>query len=335
VAYVRADETLWTLGRNSLGQLGSGDLNSTPIPKQVATHVVSVATGTHHSAFITESGTAYFANLSARSPAGVDAGTLIAGFVVAGSEPLPLLVRGNGPALAPFGITDFLPDPMLKLFARTEIILSNDDWSAKPNEENALRELGSRLGASPWSAGSKDAAFATSLAPGVYTAHVVPVVATNAGKVGLVELYDAGVSGAHARLVNISIRSHSGAGELVQIAGFVISGTRPLDILIRAMGGPALQSYGVAGVLANPKLTLRRGQEVLQENDDWSSDALQAATISATAERLGAAAWTEGSKDAAMVLRLSPGVYTAIVSGTDGGTGVALVELFDGSGSDR
>lgn len=133
---------------------------------------------------------------------------------------------------------------------------------------------------------------------------------------------------ASTRLVNISTRSYVGTGAAVQIAGFIISGTDPKTVLIRA-SGPALTPFGVSGVLANPQIELHDANSIIGTNDDWSSNATEAAAIEAARQACGAFAWPTGSKDSAIVKTLPPGGYTAIVSGVGNTTGVALIEVYE------
>ena len=110
------------------------------------------------------------------------------------------------------------------------------------------------------------------------------------------------------------------------IAGFTIDGDAPKTVLIRAMG-PALGQFGLTGFLANPRLDVFDGtSQRLQWNDDWGglaalSDAFTAAGAFAPA--------SVASKDAALLVTLPPGSYTAQVSGVAGSTGVALVEIYE------
>lgn len=135
-------------------------------------------------------------------------------------------------------------------------------------------------------------------------------------------------AGATSRLVNLSTRSEVGTGDSVQIAGFVVGGTTPQPVLVRA-AGPALQtSFGLGGALADPVIELHDSTgAVIATNDNW--DAALAPTFAA----LGAFPWLSGSKDAALEATLAPGAYTAVVSGRNGGTGIALVEVYE-AGSD-
>lgn len=137
----------------------------------------------------------------------------------------------------------------------------------------------------------------------------------------------------NALLANLSARGRAGSGDNTFIVGFVITGSTPKKVLIRAVG-PSLQSAGVSNPLADPKLTLNRqtgGSSVyVSENNDWASGSLaDAALIRGTANRLGASPLLEGSKDAVLLVTLSPGVYTALVDSQGGAPGITLLEVYD------
>jgi hypothetical protein len=125
-------------------------------------------------------------------------------------------------------------------------------------------------------------------------------------------------------LSNLSVRTNAGAGAQTLIVGFsVAGGTKPL--LARGIG-PGLGAFGVSDALGDPKLELYGGTAKVAENDNWL------AAHAATFERLGAFALGGGSRDAALVVLLPPGSYTAQVSGVRGGMGPALFELYDSAG---
>lgn len=130
-----------------------------------------------------------------------------------------------------------------------------------------------------------------------------------------------------SRLVNVSVRDYVGtglnSGNLV--AGFVISGTGTKSTLIRAVG-PTLASFNVSGFLAHPLLTVY-GPDVTQVayDDTWGGSA----TLSAAFQQVGAFALPAASLDAAVLTNLAPGAYTAVVSGANNTTGVALLEAYD------
>ena len=142
------------------------------------------------------------------------------------------------------------------------------------------------------------------------------------------------------QLSNLSTRGFTGAGERALTVGFVIRGTEPLEILLRA-AGPTLAEppYSVPGTLPDPILTLRRsepggGSSLVATNDNWNtSDINTASELRDTAATLGAFALNEGSGDAAMLVTLEPGIYTATVSGAEAADqateGVVIVEAYD------
>lgn len=124
-----------------------------------------------------------------------------------------------------------------------------------------------------------------------------------------------------ARVANLSTRLRVEGGENVGIAGFVVSGNNPKRVLVRSLG-PSLAAFGVSAPLANPSLELRdAGQNLLASNDSWKS--AQQSQISAS----GFA--PSNDAEPAIVATLNPGSYTAIVRGSDSGTGVSIVEVYD------
>jgi hypothetical protein len=115
-----------------------------------------------------------------------------------------------------------------------------------------------------------------------------------------------------------------GTGENIMVAGFVVGGNVPLKVLIRAVG-PTLASFGVSGVLADPKLELYGGPDKIGENDNWGGTATLRDAFTVTQEF----PLPDNSKDAAMLITLPPGLYTAQVSGVGNTTGVALIEVYE------
>ena len=124
-------------------------------------------------------------------------------------------------------------------------------------------------------------------------------------------------------LSNISTRGQVQTGANVLIGGFIISGATAKTVLIRARGpSMAPPPFNVPGVLVNPTVSLYSGATVMATNDNWGS-AANAAAISATGF-----APTDPS-ESAILATLSPGAYTAIVSGVGGTTGVGIVEVLE------
>ncbi len=131
---------------------------------------------------------------------------------------------------------------------------------------------------------------------------------------------------APARLVNLATRTSVLGGSATLISGFVIADA-PKTVLVRA-AGPALTDFGVPGALTEPGLALFRGTERIAANTRWPT-AANAPELRATAQRVGAFAFAEGSADSALLATLAPGDYTAQVTSATSATGVALLELYD------
>jgi len=159
----------------------------------------------------------------------------------------------------------------------------------------------------------------------LYTAHVTGAAGTTG--VALAEVYDADLTDKTKRLTALSVRNQVGTGAETLIAGFVIAGTQPKAVILRAVG-PGLTG-SVANYLANPEIKLWRlsGGEwtLVDSNDDWSGSTADAAAFAAA----GMGALTAGSKDAALLVTLEPGIYTLQVNGAAGTSGVALVEIYE------
>lgn len=264
-------------------------------------------------------------NLSSRAWVGTGEDVLIAGFVVSGSEPKPVLVRAVGPGMANFGISDTLANPRITVRRDGVIVGSNDDWS-EGSDVGAVTRAIFETGAFSLAAFSKDAAELLVLEPGHYTATVEGIGSEG---VALAEIYDAsGDPEAEAqRLVNISTRGAVREGDGALIGGFVVTGNAPKRVLVRGVG-PGLVQHGLVNVLENPVLRIYDAGTVVAQNDDWGTGANSASEIAGAAEATGAFALENASLDAAVVVTLAPGAYTAVVTGADGSTGVALVEIY-------
>jgi alkaline phosphatase D len=134
------------------------------------------------------------------------------------------------------------------------------------------------------------------------------------------------VSGTSA-LVNISAREYLRQRGDTCIVGFVITGTAPHTVLIRAVG-PSLARHGVTDAMADPKFSVYQRQAVVAANDNWADAG--SAQLSAAFARVGAFTLIDAaSKDAATLLTMAPGVYSVVASGADGAAGTVLVEVYD------
>ncbi|MEZ5278086.1 MAG: M12 family metallo-peptidase [Opitutaceae bacterium] len=256
-------------------------------------------------------------NVSTRAMVGAGERALIGGFVIGEAESKLILVRALGPSLADYGVRDPLPSLKVTLNHGGAAIGSNAGWRTAADPQ-AIMDTGY--------APSRDAepAFLVELGPGAYTA-VVNSLDERLG-VALVEIYEIGVDG--TRLVNLSTRGYVGVAEDVMIGGFVIGGESggTKRILLRALG-PSLSGFGVVDALYDPAMTLYdESGVVLLENDDWDESNQQ--------DRIADLGFAPAvRRESAMILDLSPGLYTVIVrpfENTDGQRqGIGLIEAFE------
>ncbi|HMJ05368.1 MAG TPA: hypothetical protein VK474_03840, partial [Chthoniobacterales bacterium] len=238
-------------------------------------------------------------NISTRMRVETGDHVLIAGFIVTGSQPKKVLIRGLGPSLP---VPGALADPFLRLDGGA---VTNDDWRST----QAAAIIATTI---PPSSNLESAIVAT-LSPGPHTA--ILEGKNGATGVGLVEVYDLAPA-APSQLANISTRGLVQTGDNVMIGGFIIGGTEPAKVIVRAIG-PELP---LSGTLTNPTLELVDSQGQRLTNDDWR-ETQEAEIVASTVP-------PTNDQEAAIVATLAPGNYTAIVRGKDGTQGVALVEVF-------
>ncbi len=241
-------------------------------------------------------------------------GSAIAGFIISGSKPKRVVVRGLGPSLSVFQVANALQDPTLDLFDSSgNLIASNDDWQAAANADQIPISL--------QPSDSREPAILVTLQPGSFTA--VLRGKNGASGVGLVEINDRS-TGTASKLANVSTRGFVGTGDNVMIGGVILSGGNGDRMtLIRALGPTLAQSpFNIAGILSDPTLMLVDANgSVVAVNDDWKSS--QRKEIQATG------LFPPNDKEAAILTTLPPGTFTAIVSGKNEETGIALVDVFD------
>jgi hypothetical protein len=240
---------------------------------------------------------------------------MIGGFIITGSGPKKVAIRGMGPALASFGITDFLADPFLELRAASSgaLLQSNDNW--KDTQQAEIQSLGLAPN------DNREAVIVTTLTPGSYTALLTGKGGTTG--VGLVEVYDVN-PGSNSELGNLSTRGYVQGGNNVLIAGFILGTNTGNDrIAIRGLG-PSLSQFGVNPVLADPTLELHDNNgATLITNDDWQSDPVSAANL--VLFNLA----PSNPKESAIFASLPPGTFTAILAGKNGGIGIGIVEVYN------
>ena len=250
-------------------------------------------------------------NISTRLAVGTGDNVLIGGFIITGNAPKKVLIRGIGPSLPVAGA---LQDTTLDLYDSSGLLGSNDDWRDSQEQEIIATTIPPT--------DNRESAIVAVLDPGAYTA--ILSGKNNCTGVGLVEVYDLGTASfdvsSQAQLVNISTRGLVQTGDNVMIGGFIVSGSDPVNVLVRAIG-PELTAKGVAGALQDTTLDLYDGNgALLASNDDWESDQKQ--------EIIDTTVPPTDPRESAIVRTLANGAYTAIVQGKNGTTGVGLVEVY-------
>jgi plastocyanin len=250
-------------------------------------------------------------NISTRMEVRTDDQVLIGGFIITGKDPKEIVLRAIGPSLSTFGILNPLPDPILELHGPDgSLITTNDNW--KDTQQAEIEASGFQP------QDDLESAIISTLDPGTYTAIVSGKNGTTG--VGLVEGYDLETA-ANSQLGNISTRGFVETGANVMIGGFILGGAEGnANVLIRAIG-PSLAPLGVSDALADPTLELHDGNgDLIRSDDNWKE--AQQSEIEATKLQPG------NDLESAIFETLAPGAYTAIVTGKNGLTGVALVEVY-------
>lgn len=277
-------------------------------------------------------------NISTRAATGTGNNVTIGGFVLSGSTSKPLLLRAVGPTLATQGIdaAEALQDPSIEIHQNVDkkdtVIAANQDWGDNADSA-AIAVTAGQLGAGALA--NDDVTSSVILrdtAPGIYT--FITRGRGNTSGIGLVEAYDAAPTDTGATFLNISTRAYCTTGNGVTIGGFVISGTAPKRILLRAVG-PTLttQDLDTDEVLHDPAIVLHRLLDkvdtVIASNDNWNETA-RAAEIASTGTRVGATPLAiSDTTSSALLLFLDPGIYTCIVRGRSDTSGIVLMEVYD------
>lgn len=261
-------------------------------------------------------------NISTRMRVQTGDNTLIAGFIITGTEAKRVIIRGIGPSLG--GIGGTLSDPVLELHQGNVTLATNDDWKVRSDGTSQQVEVEATTIPPP---NDRESAIVTTLSPGSYTA---VLAGKNGGTgVGVVEVYDLAQE-ANSELANISTRGLVETNDNVMIGGLIVGGANAdgkATVLIRALG-PSLASSGLQGVLADPILELHDSNGgTITTNDNWKvNDQTQQSQESAVR---ATTIPPPNDLESAVVTTLSPGSYTAVVRGKNGGTGVALVEVYN------
>jgi hypothetical protein len=314
----------WLLNGQTIG--GATGSSYSAVAPGSYTVVVSNSVGGTTSSPAVVTAASRLINVSSRAPVGTGQNILIPGFVINGppGSMKQVLIRASGPALSQFGVAGVLAEPSLSLSNSTgKVIASNTGWGTNTNAAQ-IATVASQVGAFAFPSGSPDCALLVNLAPGAYTFQISGQNSTTG--VALAELYEVNTGDSNL-VINISTRIQVGTGGNILIAGFVVQGSQPAKLLIRG-DGPSLGQFGVTGTLTQPVLTIYDSKgDLVGTNSGWGTNA-NAAQIAASASVVGAFALPSNSADSALLLTLQPGAYTAQVSGANGSTGVALVEVY-------
>jgi hypothetical protein len=254
-------------------------------------------------------------NLSTRVQVEAGDKLMIGGFIITGNTPKKVVLRGMGPSLATFGITNFLADPLLELRGSSGALLrQNDNWKDDQRSE---------IEGSPFQpSDDREAVIVATLAPGAYTALLTGKGGTTG--VGIIEAYDANLP-ANSQLANISTRGFVQTGNNVMIAGFSLgANNNSTRIAIRGRG-PSLSNSGLSNVLADPTIELHNSSgTTLVSNDNWEDDPVSAALLIANGLAL-----TDPKESGIVTSLAAPGQFTAIIAGKDAGTGIAIFEIYN------
>jgi len=309
----------WQAARLSLGQINDPQLGGEPgdADRDGEDNLSEFRSDTDPADPVSVFRSARQLNISTRAFVKKGDNVLIGGFIVTGTEQKPVIVRALGPSLSSAGVGGALQDPTLDLGGPNGSGLAfNDNW--RVGEGDAIEATGLPP------TDDREAAIVRTLQPGAYTAIVRGK--NNSTGIALVEAYDlAGNNG--ARLANISSRSFVQTGEEVMIGGIIIGAGRGSDaagtarVVVRGLG-PSLAGAGIADWLADPELqVVDANGGTVAANDDWRQ------TQEAELQASGLA--PNDSREAASIVVLAKGGYTAILRGKSGGTGTAVVESYN------
>ncbi|MDQ6808476.1 MAG: hypothetical protein M3Z64_03480 [Verrucomicrobiota bacterium] len=246
--------------------------------------------------------------ISTRIPVENGDGAGIGGFIISGAgggAKKKVLVRGLGPSLVKAGIAGVLLNPTLELHTSDGQTISNDDWKQNQAEIEAT-------GLAPTN--DREAAIVATLPTGAHT-----VIIRGSGDTtgtGLVEVYDIDPASS-ANLANLSTRGYVKSGDDLLIGGIIVTSPYPSSVVVRALG----PSLPVTPSLPDPVVELHDANGFVITNDDWRS--------SQQTELISTGLAPTNDRESALIATLQPGLYTAVVRGKTGASGIALVESYN------
>ncbi len=256
-------------------------------------------------------------NISTRLRVQTGDNALIGGFIITGTQPKTVIVRGIGPSLP---VPGALADPVIEVHGPSgEFLGANDNWN-----DALTRQQINDSGLAP--ANDLESALWGVINPGAYT---VILTGKNGGTgVGLVEVYDLDRT-VDTNLANISTRGFVDTGDNVMIGGFIVGGGSPTGYRSSccARSRAILECFRCGGRpgRSDARFARRRVERLIASNDNWKTrpdgtsqqEEIEATTIPPA-----------NDLESALVRTLAPGNYTVIVRGTNNTTGVGLVEAY-------
>ena len=280
-------------------------------------------------------GATRLANISSRGFVSTGEKVMILGTIISGSESKRLLIRGLGPALSDFAVTNVLADPLIQVYDQKGTLLSQvAAWSKSSGAADVIAAL-AEMGSPAMQPDRADSALVLTLPPGGYT--FVLRSASGQNGIALLEAYDLDGDSSGSKLINISTRAAVGPGEKTLIAGFIIHGNEAKRVLLRGIG-PVLKNSGVTDPLSDPVLSVYQQSSKINGNDNWGSITtgdfvyghnVSAAEMALLMKTAGVTSLDNSPNEAALVVKLSPGAYTIQLTGKNGTSGTALVEAYE------
>ena len=244
-------------------------------------------------------------NISTRARIQPGDNAMIGGFIITGTETKTQLIRAVGPSL---NLPGQLDDPIIEVYEGGGVLIAtNDNWQDAETRQQIIDS-----GLAPKH--EREPALWGVINPGAYT--VVVRGKNNTSGIGLVEVYDLDRE-VDSAFANISTRAVVETGDNVMIGGFIVVSDDARTVIVRALG----PSLSAPGALVDPTLELYNANgALLAENDNWR-DQQQTEIINTTIP-------PSDDNESAIVRKLVPGAYTAVVRGAKQSTGVALVEVY-------
>ena len=269
-------------------------------------------------------------NISTRASVQTGDNVMIGGFILRGPYSKQVTIRAIGPSLRRYGVPNVLVDPTLELHDATgALIARNDNWRDTIIGGIITRDQYPDLQGDYAPGDARESAMIVDLRPGNYTA-IVRGVNKTVG-VALVEVYDTEVDPFNTTVLgNVSTRSFVQTGADVMIGGFIVGGSRPKKVIVRAIG-PELSQHGVPNPLGDPTLELHDPTGALiASNDNWMTTVLGGVITRDQVQDIRDSHHApRDPSESAIIATLPPGNYTAIVRGANNTTGVGLVEVYD------